>query len=71
MITTFENRRVLKNYLIILRPIFNTLYKEKIRLKYKCEFYITNWLYSNKVGIVFAMYQIMRSKGTSWAGPRL
>ena len=34
------------------------------------ELYITNWSYSYKVGIVFAMYKRMRSKGTSWAGPR-
>ena len=39
--------------------------------KYTCELYITNCSYSNKVGIVLAMYQRMRSKGTSWAGPRL
>ena len=29
MITTFENRRVLKKYLIVLRPIFDTIYKGK------------------------------------------
>ena len=40
-------------------------------MKYTCELYITNWSYSNKVGIVFAVYQIMRSKGAYWAGPRL
>ena len=44
--------------------------KGKNRSKYTCELYITNWSYSNKVGIVFAMYQIMISKGTYWAGPR-
>ena len=70
MIITFENRCVLKNYVIVLRPISNTMYKGKKRSKYTCEIYITNWSYSYKVGIVFAMYQIMRSKGTSWAGPR-
>ena len=41
------------------------------RSKYTCELYITNWSYSNKLGIVFTMYQIMRSKGESWAGPRI
>ena len=45
--------------------------KVKNRSKYTCELYIKNWSYSNKVGIVFAMYQRMRSKGASWAGPRL
>ena len=35
------------------------------------ELYITNWSYSNKVGIFFAIYQIMISKRTSWAGTRL
>ena len=29
MIATFENRCVLKNYLIVLRPIFDTTYKER------------------------------------------
>ena len=41
------------------------------RSKNTCEIYIMNWYYSYKVGFVFTMYQIMRSKGTSWAGPRL
>ena len=70
MITTFENRGVLKFYVIVLIPIFDTTYKGKNRSKYTCELYITNWSYSYKVGIVFAMYQIMRPKGKSWAGPR-
>ena len=60
----------IKNYLIILRPIFDATYKGENRPKNKCELYITNWSYSYKVGIVFIMYQIMRSNGTSWAGPR-
>ena len=29
-----------------------------------------NWSYSYKVGIIFYMYQIIRSKGTYWDGPR-
>ena len=33
MITTFENRCVLKNYLIVLRPIFDTTYKGKKQVK--------------------------------------
>ena len=65
MITTFENRCVLKNYVVVLRPIFDKMYKDKNRSKYTCELYITDWFYSNKVGIVFAMYQRMRSKETS------
>ena len=44
--------------------------KGKNRSKYTCELYITNWSYSNKLEIIFAMYHIMRLKGTSWAGPR-
>ena len=31
-------------------------------------FYLTNWYYSKKVGIVFAMYQIIRLKEKSLAG---
>ena len=69
MITTFENRCVLKIYVIVLRPIFNKIYKGKRRSEYTCEHYITSWSYSNKVGIVFAMYEIMRPKVTSWAVP--
>ena len=30
-----------------------------------------DWSYSWKVGIVFAVYQKMRLKGVSWAGPYL
>ena len=45
------------------------MYKGKNRSKYACEIYITNFSYSKKVGIVFAMYHRMRSKGTSWYGP--
>ena len=33
MITTFENRCVLKKYLIVLRPIFDTTYKGKKQVK--------------------------------------
>ena len=71
MIATSEKRCVLKVYVIVLRPIFNTTYYEKNKSKYTCEPYITNSSYSKKVGIVFAMYQRIRSKGTSWDGPRL
>ena len=60
-----------KTYLIVLRPIFNTTYKEKTRSKNTYELYITNWSYYYKVGIIFFMYQIMILKGTSWAEPRL
>ena len=40
------------------------------RLKNTYELYITNWSYSYKIGIVFAMYHRMRLKGTSWSGLR-
>ena len=70
MITTFENRCVLNIYVIALRPIFDTAYKGGKRSKYSREHYITNWSYSKKVGIIFAVYQIMISKGTSWDVPR-
>ena len=70
MITTFEKRYVLKNYIILLIPIFDTTYKGKNRSKNKCELYITNWSYYYKIGIGFAMYQRMGLKGTSWARPR-
>ena len=50
-------------------PTFDTTYKGGGRSKNTCELYITNWSYSYKVGIVFDMYQRMRSKGKSWAGP--
>ena len=44
--------------------------QRKKRSKYTRDIYITNLSYSNKVGIVFAMYQRMTSKGKSWDGPR-
>ena len=55
MITTFENRCVLKIYVIVLRPIFDKRTKGKNRPKYTCEIYIMNWSYSYKLGIVFVM----------------
>ena len=70
MITSFKNRCVLNIYVIVLKPFFDTMYKREKRSKSTCELYITNCSHSYKVGIVFAMYQIMRSKGTYWAGPR-
>ena len=33
MITTFENINVLKIYVIVLRPIFNTTYKGEIQVE--------------------------------------
>ena len=33
MITTFENKCVFKNYVVVLRPIFDTTYKEEIQVK--------------------------------------
>ena len=56
-------------YLILLRPVLNPMYKQKNRSKNTYEIYITNWFYSYKVGIVFAMYQRMRTKEKYWAGP--
>ena len=69
MITTFKNRFLLKNHLIVTRLIFDTTYKGGNRSKYTCEIYINNWSNCYKVGAVFTIYQIMRSKGISWAGP--
>ena len=43
----------------------------KSRSKFTCELYITNWSYSKKVGIDFAMYQRIIPKRTSWDGTRL
>ena len=45
--------------------------KKKNRSKYTCELYIKNWSYYNKIWIVFAIYQKMILKGTSWDGPRI
>ena len=42
----------IKIHVIVLRPIFDTRYKEKNWSKYTCELYITNCSYSNKVGTV-------------------
>ena len=54
-----------------MRPIFDITYiTKKKQVENTCEVYITNWYYSYKVGIVFAMYQRIRSEGTSWDGPR-
>ena len=63
MITTFENICVLKNYFIVLRPIFDTTYKGKNRSKYTCEIYITNCSYSNKIGIVFLTTRELYQRG--------
>ena len=72
MITIFENRCVLKTYLIVLIPIFNPTHKGGDRLKKTYEICITNLSYFYHLGIVFfAVYQRIRSKATSWAGPRL
>ena len=70
MIEKFEKRCVLNIYIILLRHIFDTTYKGENRLKYTCELCITNWYYSKKEGIIFAMYHRMISKGTFWDGPR-
>ena len=55
----------IKNPSYIMRPIFDTTYKGKKQVKNTFEIYITNCSYSYKVGICFAMYQIMRLNGTS------
>ena len=44
---------------------------KKTGQKYIYDLFTTNWYYSYKLGIVFAMYQRMRSKGASWYGPRI
>ena len=51
---------VLKTYLIVFRPIFDTNYKGKNRSKNTYEFYIKNWSYSYKVGFFFTMYKAIR-----------
>ena len=63
MIKIFENRCALKGYVIEKISIFNTTYKGINMSEYICELYMTNWSYFYKVGIVFAMYQGMRSEG--------
>ena len=65
MIKTFENIRVLKNYLIILRPIFDTTYKGKKQIEIYMRALHHELVLFQQVGIMFAMYQIMRPKGTS------
>ena len=65
-----KNRCALKIYVIVLIPIFDTTYKAKNRSKCTCELYITNWYYYYKLGIVFALFQRMLSKGASWDVPR-
>ena len=60
----------IKKYLIVLRPIFDTTYKGKKQVE------IYMWALHHELVLFlqsrnfFAMYQIIRSKGTSWAGPR-
>ena len=46
MITTFDNIFVLKSYIIVLRPIFDTTHKGKKRVENTYDFLITNWSYS-------------------------
>ena len=61
---------VIKFCFIVLRPIFDQTHKGK-QVENTYDLYIKNWSYCYKAGIVFAMYQRMRSKGTSWAAPQL
>ena len=63
MITTFENRCVLKFYVIVPRPIFDTMYKGKNRSKYTCEIYITNLSYYYKLGVFFCYVPENEIKG--------
>ena len=63
-------RCVLKIYLVILRPIYNSTYKGGYRYIFSWELYITNWTYSNKVGIDFTLYNRIRSKRRHWDGTR-
>ena len=68
MIRTFENRCILKNYVIVLIPIFDNTYKGEIQVEIYMWALHHELVLFQKVGIVFAMYQRMRSKGTPWAG---
>ena len=47
------------------------MYNKRNRSKNTYELYIKNWYYAYKVGIVFAMCQIMISKGSTWDGTYL
>ena len=71
MISNFENICVLRTYLILLRPIFDTRYKGGNEVK-KCMWalYHELVLFLEKVGIVFTVYQRIRPKEESWSGPR-
>ena len=65
MITTFENRCVLKIYVIVLRPIFNTNYKEEIQVEIYMKALHHELVLFQQSRNCFAMYQRMRSKKTS------
>ena len=55
---------------MLFRLVFNPTYKQKKKVKkYIWDLY-QKLNYSYKVGIVFSMYQKMRTEGTSWDGPR-
>ena len=71
MITTFENRCVLKFCVIVLRPIYDTTHKGKKQVKiYVWDLHHELVLFLQSRNF-FAVYQRMILKGTSWAGPRL
>ena len=55
---------------IVLRPILNTTYNGEIQVEIFMRALQKKRSYSNKVGIVFAMYQRMRLKRICWAGTR-
>ena len=71
MITTFENRWVLNIYVIVLRHIFDTMYKGKQQVE------IYMWALHHELVLFiksrdfFAMYQRMKLKGAYWAVPRI
>ena len=62
MITTFENRCVLKTYLIVMIFILATMYKVGKYFEKTCEIYIINWSYSYKLGF-FCYVQDNEIKG--------
>ena len=69
MITTFENRSVLKTYLIVMIPIFDTTYKGKKQIKkYMLALYHELVLFLQS-RFFFAIYQRMILNGKSRYGP--
>ena len=68
MIKKFENRFVLKLYVIVLIPIFDTTYKGVIQVEIYMRALHHELVIFQQSRDFFAMYHRMRSKRTSWAG---